>query len=100
MPGSVSGARFLKQHEKEYVLAALKQDGALSENDIDNKFSWKEVIKAFKSIQTLLMVDFHIYSKKLNFLTYDLGSTSVLHWNHNVWIRLVRLSSCLIHAIR
>jgi hypothetical protein len=56
MPGSVEGARFLSQQEKDYVLMVLRQDGAISKDDIDDRFSWKEVIEAFKSVQNLLLV--------------------------------------------
>lgn len=54
MPGSVTGARFLSQREKDYVLSILREDGALSENEPDDRFSWIEVIQAFKSVQTWL----------------------------------------------
>lgn len=45
LPRSISTARFLSQEEKEYLTAKLCEDSANTDED---RFSWKEVLEAFK----------------------------------------------------
>ncbi|KAF8891690.1 major facilitator superfamily domain-containing protein [Infundibulicybe gibba] len=47
-PRSPAHARFLKPHEREYVIATLREDGAISKEEANDGFSWAEVRKTFK----------------------------------------------------
>ncbi|KAF8062397.1 major facilitator superfamily domain-containing protein [Lyophyllum atratum] len=46
LPRSVNRTRFLTSEEKEFLSARLISDGAISENEIQDGFSWREVRKA------------------------------------------------------
>ncbi|TFK36156.1 major facilitator superfamily domain-containing protein [Crucibulum laeve] len=48
LPASPSKAKFLKEDEKLYVEAKLKEDGATAANEEVDAFSWREVGMAFK----------------------------------------------------
>ncbi|KAF7298351.1 MFS domain-containing protein [Mycena kentingensis (nom. inval.)] len=54
MPSSPDHARFLDAEEKAYIKAKLKEDGAIAD-EINDSFSWGEVVKAFASVQVLLV---------------------------------------------
>ncbi|KAF9445153.1 MFS general substrate transporter [Macrolepiota fuliginosa MF-IS2] len=48
LPRSPTHAYFFNNKEKEYVVAKLKEDGALSSDESIDAFNWREVGKAFK----------------------------------------------------
>ncbi|KAJ7063698.1 major facilitator superfamily domain-containing protein [Mycena amicta] len=54
MPSSPDHARFFSAEEKAYVKAKLKEDGAIHDEETD-AFSWGEVVKAFTSVQVILV---------------------------------------------
>jgi len=47
LPRSPTHARFLNDDEKAYIVAKLREDGALGRDDTVDSFSWSEVWKAF-----------------------------------------------------
>ncbi|KAG5651578.1 hypothetical protein H0H81_008161 [Sphagnurus paluster] len=55
LPRSPAHARFLNKKEKEYVAAQLKESGATSGDDGDDKFSWREVGQAFTLPQVWML---------------------------------------------
>ncbi|KAH9485871.1 putative transporter [Psilocybe cubensis] len=55
LPRSPAHARFLSSDEKDYVVAALKRDGATGKNDTVDSFSWREVGEAFKLPQVWML---------------------------------------------
>ena len=56
VPATPNHARFLSSDEKEYVAEQLRIRGAVAGiRDEDDRFSWAEVLKAFKAPQVLFM---------------------------------------------
>ncbi|EAU82199.2 hypothetical protein CC1G_10601 [Coprinopsis cinerea okayama7 len=55
LPRSPAHATFLRKEERDYVMARLKEDGAVERDDRVDKFSWKEVRKAFGLPQVWLL---------------------------------------------
>ncbi|KAF4590269.1 hypothetical protein EYR38_009567 [Pleurotus pulmonarius] len=47
IPSSPMNCRLLKQEEKEYIMLRLREDGAISKDDRNDVFSWREVFKIF-----------------------------------------------------
>ncbi|KAG9311304.1 major facilitator superfamily domain-containing protein [Chiua virens] len=56
LPPSPGKARFLTERERSYVVSVLKQAGSVSEDDVNDNFSWTEVIRAAKSPHVWLLV--------------------------------------------
>ncbi|PPQ89888.1 hypothetical protein CVT25_004810 [Psilocybe cyanescens] len=55
LPRSPAHARFLNSDEKDYIVSALKRDGATGTNDAADSFSWREVGMAFKLPQVWML---------------------------------------------
>lgn len=55
LPRSPAHASFLNSDEKDYIVAALKRDGATGKNDAIDSFSWREVGEAFKLPQVWML---------------------------------------------
>lgn len=55
LPRSPAHARFLNSDEKDYIVSALKRDGATGKNDAADSFSWREVGMAFKLPQVWML---------------------------------------------
>jgi len=55
LPRSPIHARFLTEKEKQYVVAQLKETGATGRDEAEDKFSWREVYKAFTLPQVGLL---------------------------------------------
>ncbi|KAG6376334.1 hypothetical protein JVT61DRAFT_2315 [Boletus reticuloceps] len=50
-----SKARFLSGEEHAYVVSRLKEDGAVSQDDKNDSFSWREVIESARSPHVWLL---------------------------------------------
>ncbi|OAX36211.1 MFS general substrate transporter [Rhizopogon vinicolor AM-OR11-026] len=55
LPNSPATATFFSTKERHYVLARLKEDGAVSSDDKSDNFSWIEVLRCFKSLHVLML---------------------------------------------
>lgn len=55
LPRSPAHAHFFTQEEKEYVVAKLKEDGAIESDERVDEFSWKEVGRAFALPQVWML---------------------------------------------
>ncbi|KAG2143823.1 major facilitator superfamily domain-containing protein [Suillus bovinus] len=55
LPNSPCTARFLSTKERNYVMAKLREDGAIAGDDKSDSFSWTEVIRCFQSIHVWLL---------------------------------------------
>ncbi|OJA15235.1 hypothetical protein AZE42_07981 [Rhizopogon vesiculosus] len=55
LPNSAATATFFSTKERDYVLARLKEDGAISSDDKSDSFSWIEVFRCFKSLHVLML---------------------------------------------
>lgn len=55
LPRSPAEARFLNDREKEYVVATLRQDGAIGKDEKTDSFSWTEVRRTFMLPQVWLL---------------------------------------------
>jgi hypothetical protein len=55
LPRSPAHAYFLNEKERNYVVAKLKEDGAIGKDPSADAFSWQEVKKAFFLPQVLLL---------------------------------------------
>ncbi|KAG1860508.1 major facilitator superfamily domain-containing protein [Suillus tomentosus] len=55
LPNSPCTARFLSTKERNYVMAKLKADGAVADDDRSDGFSWIEVIRCCQSIHVWLL---------------------------------------------
>ncbi|KAN0077099.1 Major facilitator superfamily domain containing protein [Tylopilus felleus] len=55
LPASPQEARFLSEEERAYVVSKLKEDGAVSQDDRKDAFSWTEAIESAKSLHVWLL---------------------------------------------
>jgi len=55
LPNSPATASFFSTKERDYVVARLKEDGAVASDDKNDNFSWTEVLRCFKSFQVLIL---------------------------------------------
>ncbi|KAF9227690.1 MFS general substrate transporter [Gyrodon lividus] len=55
LPRSPEKARFFTQEERSYVVSKLRHDGAVSQDDKRDGFSWIEVVRSAKSIHVWLL---------------------------------------------
>ncbi|KAF8553825.1 MFS general substrate transporter [Imleria badia] len=55
LPRSPETARFLTEEERAYVIFTLKHAGSVSEEESKDSFSWKEVVRAVKSLHIWLL---------------------------------------------
>ncbi|KAJ3518763.1 hypothetical protein NM688_g9394 [Phlebia brevispora] len=55
MPETPMKAKFLTSNEKKLLIRYLREDGALSRNEIDDTFAWDQVKKAFMAPQALIL---------------------------------------------
>ncbi|KAJ3507119.1 hypothetical protein NLJ89_g6486 [Agrocybe chaxingu] len=55
LPRSPAHARFFSQAEKDYVTAKLREDGATAKNEASDRFSWREVGRAFMLPQVWML---------------------------------------------
>lgn len=64
LPRSPQIAHFLSEEERTYVLSRLREDGAVSQDDKKDRFSWKEVIESAKSPHVLLVAIVFFFNGK------------------------------------
>lgn len=55
LPRSPAHVRFLNAREKDYVIAQLRQGGAIGKDEQADSFSWIEVLRTFKLPQVWLL---------------------------------------------
>ncbi|KAF8844459.1 MFS general substrate transporter [Paxillus ammoniavirescens] len=55
LPRSPEKARFFTQKERSYVMSKLRHDGAVSQDDKMDGFSWIEVVRSAKSVHVWLL---------------------------------------------
>ncbi len=79
IPSSPMNCRILKQEEKEYIMLRLREDGAISKDDRNDVFSWREVFRIFYLPHVWLLFFiffFHGTSAYIAITFYDLNIVS------------------------
>jgi hypothetical protein len=55
LPRSPAHAYFLSEREKSYVVAKLREDGAIGSSEAVDGFSWREVLQTFTRPQVWML---------------------------------------------
>ena len=90
LPRSPADCRFLSETERSYVLRQLHKTGATGEESTD-KFSWKEVGRAFLQPQVqMVAVQFFFSGESINLLWYPRLMTFIVHRGSHLRACIVR----------